>query len=219
MIFRKNSKASTKVQSYAKCAAFTLAEIMIVLGIVGIIAEITIPTIIQNVQEQAFKAAWKENFSILSQVATNARADEGQIDDTALFDYIINYTKYTKYEPTMSSANFMNKKCADGRKLIIGTNIFINKGGRFVELLNGAKVYDAFSSGNEYWCQPNNGMNGGKQSIIVDVNGDKSPNILGKDIFIGMYYNGIFGPVNMSCLGDTSAITQGVNNSCDYLSN
>lgn len=218
MIFRKKSKASTNVQSYVKCAAFTLAEIMIVLGIVGIIAEITIPTLVQNVQEQAFKSAWKENFSILSQVATNARADEGQIDDLALFDYIINYTKYTKYEPTPSAANFSNKKCADGSQLKIApTAIAVNKGGRYIELLNGAKVYDAFSLGNEYDCTGT--YKGVMQSIIVDVNGDKSPNILGKDIFIGMYYNGIFSPVRNSCLGDISAITQGVNNSCDYLSN
>ena len=41
--------------------AFTLAEVLITLGIIGIVAEMTIPTLMNNVQDQAFKAAWKKS--------------------------------------------------------------------------------------------------------------------------------------------------------------
>lgn len=37
-------------------AAFTLAEVLIVLGILGVIAEMTIPTLVQNTQKQAYVA-------------------------------------------------------------------------------------------------------------------------------------------------------------------
>ncbi len=33
-------------------AAFTLAEVLVVLGIIGMIADLTIPTLMQNVQEK-----------------------------------------------------------------------------------------------------------------------------------------------------------------------
>lgn len=35
-----------------KLTAFTLAEVLITLGIIGVIAEITIPVLIQNVQDE-----------------------------------------------------------------------------------------------------------------------------------------------------------------------
>ena len=37
--------------------AFTLAEVLITLGIIGIVAAITIPTLINNVQDAQYKTA------------------------------------------------------------------------------------------------------------------------------------------------------------------
>ena len=46
--------------------AFTLAEVLITLGIIGIVAAITIPTLISNLQEAHFHAKWKECYAILN---------------------------------------------------------------------------------------------------------------------------------------------------------
>ena len=45
--------------------AFTLAEVLITLGIIGIVAEMTIPILMQNVQDAQFKAAMKKTFQYL----------------------------------------------------------------------------------------------------------------------------------------------------------
>ncbi len=39
---------------------FTLSEILITLGIIGVIAAVTIPSLVQGIQDAQFKAAWKK---------------------------------------------------------------------------------------------------------------------------------------------------------------
>ena len=48
-------------------AGFTLAEVLITLGIIGVVATMTIPNLIQNQQEKATIAKLNRIYSILSQ--------------------------------------------------------------------------------------------------------------------------------------------------------
>lgn len=48
--------------------AFTLAEVLIVLGIIGIIAQMTIPAIIQSIQDQEIVVQDKKMYSTISQM-------------------------------------------------------------------------------------------------------------------------------------------------------
>lgn len=52
-----------------KQKAFTLAEILITLGIIGIVAAMTIPTLISNVNNSTFKSQYKKSLSTLNQAA------------------------------------------------------------------------------------------------------------------------------------------------------
>ena len=52
----------------AKKAAFTLAEVLITLGIIGVVAAITLPSLISNYQDKQFKTAYKKAYSDISQV-------------------------------------------------------------------------------------------------------------------------------------------------------
>lgn len=45
---------------------FTLAEVLITIGIIGIVAEITIPSLVNNIQDQAFKTQMKKDYSVLA---------------------------------------------------------------------------------------------------------------------------------------------------------
>lgn len=56
--------------------AFTLAEVLITLGIIGIVAEMTIPTLTNNIQDQVFKTAYKKAYSTASQALLMANADD-----------------------------------------------------------------------------------------------------------------------------------------------
>lgn len=54
---------------------FTLAEVLIVIGILGIIAQATIPTLVQNVQNAQYKAMFKKEYSALNSAFTQALAE------------------------------------------------------------------------------------------------------------------------------------------------
>ena len=54
--------------------AFTLAEIMITIGIIGVVAAITIPLLMQNSNSKKFTAQFKKSLSTLNQAAIGAQA-------------------------------------------------------------------------------------------------------------------------------------------------
>ena len=57
--------------------AFTLAEVLITLGIIGIVAAMTIPTLIANYQKKQTVSKLKQTYSIISQALTMAQAEHG----------------------------------------------------------------------------------------------------------------------------------------------
>ena len=60
-----------------KKTAFTLAEVLITLGIIGIVAAMTIPTLIQKNFEKQTVAKLRETQSILSQAMRMAEDEYG----------------------------------------------------------------------------------------------------------------------------------------------
>lgn len=54
--------------------AFTLAEVLITLGIIGVVAAMTIPTLIANTNSLKFKAKFKKTISTLNQAALMAQS-------------------------------------------------------------------------------------------------------------------------------------------------
>ena len=55
---------------------FTLAEVLITLGIIGIVAAMSIPSLINKVQEITFKSKLKKSYSLLSQTVKLMLADD-----------------------------------------------------------------------------------------------------------------------------------------------
>lgn len=56
---------------------FTLAEVLITLGIIGIVAAMTIPTLISNTNGAKFRSQFKKSISTLSQAGLMAKAQFG----------------------------------------------------------------------------------------------------------------------------------------------
>ena len=69
-------------------AAFTLAEVLITLGIIGVVAAITLPTLIQQHQKQVYVTGLKKGLSTVQNMVTKMMADEGVSDmyQISLFD-------------------------------------------------------------------------------------------------------------------------------------
>lgn len=73
MAFLDNYKNKIK-----KISAFTLAEVLITLGIIGVVAAITIPVIQSKIQDEEHKTAYKKAYSVLYQAFLKA-SQEGDI--------------------------------------------------------------------------------------------------------------------------------------------
>ncbi len=73
---------------------FTLAEVLITLGIIGVVAAMTMPTLMSSTQGAQYKAAYKKALSALSQAVTlNVALDEWNFADlTAGQPSSTNYT-------------------------------------------------------------------------------------------------------------------------------
>lgn len=70
--------------------AFTLAEVLITLAIIGVVAAISIPSVISNTQQQEFKTGLRKAVSVLNSAITMNMALDGETpyDNEDLFGYL-----------------------------------------------------------------------------------------------------------------------------------
>ena len=69
---------------------FTLAEVLITLAIIGVVAAISIPSVISNTQQQEFKTGLRKAVSVLNSAITMNMAIDGEspYDNANLFGYL-----------------------------------------------------------------------------------------------------------------------------------
>lgn len=172
---------------------FTLAEVLITLGIIGIVAEMTIPTLMQNFQTQTTVTSLKKAYSVLSSAYTLAVQENGTPD---------NWDLVAINDPT-GSKNIMSslaphlkiiKNCGTDAgcfppsvnyKFLHGGvwGILDNEPYRAKAMLADGSLIAINSFGS---CAPT-GMDSVLQTlcgvIYVDINGLKGPNTWGYDLF------------------------------------
>lgn len=66
-------------------SAFTLAEVLITIGIIGVIAALTLPSLISRYKEKAFVTAAKRSYSVLTNAMNRWNADKGIVGDPSYF--------------------------------------------------------------------------------------------------------------------------------------
>src|SRR5574344_1022164 len=78
------------MKNFKENLAFTLAEVLIVLGIIGIVAALTIPTLMANVQKQQYLTALKKFYSTQSEGFARMLAEDNaeKLEDTEAFQAI-----------------------------------------------------------------------------------------------------------------------------------
>ena len=86
--------------------AFTLAEVLITLGIIGIIAALTLPALIQSYQKMVFRNQYKKMYATLSNAYNKAIYDMGGV--TTCFH--TNLTDNKEITPSFSASNEDCKK-------------------------------------------------------------------------------------------------------------
>ena len=171
-----------------KKAAFTLAEVLITLGIIGVVAALTLPSVINNYQEKATVAKLKKFYSIISQAHIQAIEEKGTPDNWELGGFLdvqgaenlINawapYLKITKFCGR-------NKGCYPNvaYKSLAGISHYnINTYKPFAT----AQLADGFLIDTQI-VTPHIVDGYGKiyGAVHVDINGKLGPNVYGKDHF------------------------------------
>ena len=73
-----------------KCYGFTLAEVLITLAIIGVVAALSIPAVISNSQQQEFKTGLRKAVSVLNSAITMNMALDGEspYDNKETFYYL-----------------------------------------------------------------------------------------------------------------------------------
>jgi len=186
---------------------FTLSEVLLTLGIIGVVAAMTIPTLIENNQKAQYVTALKKVYSNFNQVLVQYSADNGCVGDlrcTGLF-YVgntqenvgdalapyFNIAQNCKMEAGCFSGKVSENFDGSGER-----SDFIKQSPSFYNFTttDGANYSlvsaetncsdDGFSSGATVDLSQYCGY------IEVDVNGDKGPNNYGRDIFQFYITNG-----------------------------
>ena len=181
-----------------KRVAFTLAEVLITLGIIGVVAAMTMPSLVQNYKNKQTVAQLKKIYSVLSQVTVMAESENGPISDWNMvdgscesMDEIVSF--YTPYLKTLKDCK-QSKGCW-ATTTIKGLSGTTNRLNEFSDSFDCAKhsialtdgtyiVFDIYSDLTSLGIQndmPND--TNSTMAFFVDLNGQKNPNIVGKDIF------------------------------------
>jgi len=175
--------------------AFTLAEVLITLGIIGIVAALTIPMLMNNSQDAQLKTAWKKNYSVLSNATNLIKNDNGGAmagvftsGQSSMLSVYSNYLSVAKSCLTDSVAEgciaSQYYKGLDGTGTG-GTDAFNIPG---VILNDGTSIVFFGSVGNALNCNraldTNPPLSQICGNLYIDVNGVKPPNVVGKDLFL-----------------------------------
>ena len=160
--------------------AFTLAEVLITLVIIGVIAAMTIPTLINKTNNQEYVSRLKKTYSTLSQIMSRYIAEEGT-PKASVGGWATDAATVTeKFKKYLNGA----EECESGQRCF--DNIMNGLTGKNLSLSDGAfvNIYDVNPACN--WGQAVDGADAMGTTcgyIHIDVNGHKGPNKWGRDGF------------------------------------
>ena len=193
-----NESCTAKRSNLIKKCAFTLAEVLITLGIIGVVAALTLPTVVKNYQKHVTINRLKSAYTIINNAIEMAKSDYGN----DIKDWYIPYSNDSKLKTDYFTEHYLipylkvvkdcnHSNTNDCRVNTIGLNGTISQLGigawRLLKLSNGQAIV-VFVGGvslaeNQY---------NSRIEIALLINGNKSLNQYGKDLFM-IEFGGIKG--------------------------
>ena len=87
---------------------FTLAEVLITLAIIGVVAALSIPAVISNSQQQEFRTGLRKAVSVLNSAITMNMALDGEspYDNKQLVQYLMKHMSVLKTTPDLSKSYY-----------------------------------------------------------------------------------------------------------------
>ena len=168
-------------------SAFTLAEVLITIGIIGVLAVLTLPSLISHHKMIESVNRLKKTYSVLNQVYKMGELDYGEIENwdwnlsTKDFfnKYFVPYLSITENcEVNQTSACWNDSGTiyylnGNDSRQVIKSNSYAK-----VKLVDGTLL--AFQNQSEH------------AHFYIDTNGKRRPNMYGKDIFVVTITKGVF---------------------------
>ncbi len=194
--------------------AFTMAEVLITIGVIGIVAAMTMPGVIKNYQKKQTVVQLKKVYTTLSQAYMQSVYKNGPSDTWVDGSLTINTESVKKYVQLYWLPYFKSlQECSkDGdcgydvqAEQYNGDTLSLVGNNRYtIILMDGTLIAFVPFSWNEasgqYW--------GNEQKFYIDLNGPRKPNFVGKDVFIlQLHDNKVIGLCN-------SYTNAELNNSC-----
>ena len=199
------SKQCFGTKSGARKGAFTLAEVLITLGIIGVVAALTLPSLIQKYQDQVLENQLKKMYSTLSQGIQKAMADDGvsNFSDTELFQ-ACTYPKSRTNACVQMVKKYFNVVAVKTTQREYYKNVIQTKYGGYingVDWTEGREVLGYYRDKSNRWTIPiGEGIlltyvladgsefklrfySDGDARFYVDTNGEKGPNTEDLDVF------------------------------------
>lgn len=164
-------------------AAFTLSEVLITLGIIGVVAVLTVPTIMSTYRKHLVETRLSHTYAMMTEAFKFAEVDYGDSTYWAReyagaegeFDTIVSEFFNTYFIPYVSGAKLeiisgtLHKYGYDSQSIPT-----ITAGHKIIRLNNGVFLFATVGNGRQ-------GLVSIK--ILIDINGPKPPNVLGNDLF------------------------------------
>ena len=180
-------------------AAFTLAEVLITLGIIGVVAAMTLPSVINNLKHKELETAFKKQYSILSQVMQKVVLDDygGSYNSDSLVNLVNNIQKHY-----VKAAYCINGTQCSGNTSGVFPNVNFGGSDAVNFLVQTYKSYNGNSQDTRFndaviavadgaFIFFDRAANGSDDIILgsflvgIDVNGwKKKPNRYGHDFFV-----------------------------------
>ena len=172
-------------------AAFTLAEVLVTLGIIGVVSAMTVPTLMQNYQRQSYVTQLHKVYNEMSQVFQQMMTDRNALNlkETGLLNTTEQATETFKnyFKVVQDCGNNFSPCFASEYRSTTGSSIkpaeanwwsssFVLADGAAIGL-HGLIDYSAGNVSYPYGY------------MYVDINGAKGPNIVGRDFFLFYYFN------------------------------
>lgn len=165
---------------------FTLAEVLITLGIVGVVATMTLTPLINSYKKKITVTKLKQAYNFLQIAFTMAQNEYGNMEnwecnaigscspEQFAKKYIIPYLQDPQlktYSAVVTAGYKSYPKALNGATIMTGHQYFIKTKQRYYYMIS---YYDAGQERRVY-------------NIAIDINGPNPPNIMGKDIFCATY--------------------------------
>lgn len=164
-----------KIVIYRGFKGFTLAEVLITLGIIGVVAAMTIPTLIANYQKKVLENQFKKGYSTLANIHLKLQNEYENVYNTFINQP---YSDSSRLEFLKIYSTYLN-----------GAQVKKYSTAEYKTLQGIKQINIAPDCYREYGIYTNDGMliffgnNYRKNRIYIDINGNKRPNKLGYDLF------------------------------------